>query len=280
MNTQKKIEKGITEISLLDITYRYHNRDGDIEFNFFKKAARKDNFVHSRSAIPAKCKINAIRNERKRIKERCTVEISERQKQEEFSKTLKRMGYKDKDTRRTRFGMIDNRQQQTDETTRYHYLKIPFINEKINKKMKQIFAQNSINVRLCQKSTTMETALKSKRQNNQKNTNRCKTIHCRLKTEECMTSNVVYSITCSCGSTYIGSTRRPLHTRYTEHLTRRTSAVYQHREHCQGEIKCKVINKAANVMELRVKESIEIQRYRPNLNRKEEMTETLIVDCI
>ena len=43
-----------------------------------------------------------------------------------------------------------------------------------------------------------------------------------------MKSGIVYKLTCSCGSIYIGQTRRNLLSRIKEHVTLEKSAVYKH----------------------------------------------------
>ena len=59
-------------LSLLDFKVTI-SKDGKSSFEVYKKkkTAKKPLFVHHQSAIPKKSKINFIRNERKRIDDRC-----------------------------------------------------------------------------------------------------------------------------------------------------------------------------------------------------------------
>ena len=60
--------------SLLDFKFTI-SKDGKSSFEFYKKPAKKPLFVHHQSAIPTKSKLNLIRNERKRMEDRCSSHI-------------------------------------------------------------------------------------------------------------------------------------------------------------------------------------------------------------
>ena len=61
-------------LSLLDFKVTIC-KDGKSSFEFYKKTAKKPIFVHHQSAIPKKSKINFIRNEGKRIENKCSTKI-------------------------------------------------------------------------------------------------------------------------------------------------------------------------------------------------------------
>ena len=56
----EKPEEGTNKLSLLDFTVTINS--GNAEFTFFRKKAKKNVFVHNRSAIPKKQKSNIIIN--------------------------------------------------------------------------------------------------------------------------------------------------------------------------------------------------------------------------
>ena len=62
-------------LSLLDFKVTI-SKDGKSSFEFYKKSAKKPLFVHHKSAIPMKSKTNFIRNERKRIEDRCSTQTT------------------------------------------------------------------------------------------------------------------------------------------------------------------------------------------------------------
>ena len=62
-------------LSLFDFTAHLTN-EGNAEFNFYKKKAKKPLFVHHKSALPKRSKVDIIRNERKRINQRCSTEAN------------------------------------------------------------------------------------------------------------------------------------------------------------------------------------------------------------
>jgi len=75
-NLKFQIEKpeitsnGLT-LSLLDFKVTI-SKDGYSSFELYKKPAKKPLFVHHQSAMPIRSKLNFIRNERKRVKDRCS----------------------------------------------------------------------------------------------------------------------------------------------------------------------------------------------------------------
>ena len=79
-NLKFKIEKpestlsGLS-LSLLDFKVTI-SKDGNSSFEFYKKPAKKPLFVHHKSAMPTKSKLNFISYECKRIKDRCSSSIS------------------------------------------------------------------------------------------------------------------------------------------------------------------------------------------------------------
>ena len=89
------------------------------------------------------------------------------------------------------------------------YLRIPFISDNINHKIKRILKSEHLNVGLAQKSqTTLRSALRTKN----RTINNCQMTSCPLKDNKlCFQKNVVYKVTCrKCQQFYIGSTIRQL----------------------------------------------------------------------
>ena len=92
----------------------------------------------------------------------------------------------------------------------------------------------------------------------------------------CFAQNVVYNVRCArCKKEYIGSTIRHLHTRIKEHLTSRVSAVYTHAQQCSGQFTVRILARARDETDLRIKEAIYITRNLPELNQKEEMLDVV-----
>ena len=84
---------------------------------------------------------------------------------------------------------------------------------------------------------------------------------------------VIYQVQCEdCKNDYVGETARQLDTRIKEHMTRTSSAIYEHCEQTGHKIKpenTKVITSEDNLWKRKVKEAIEIKQRRPSLNRDE-----------
>ena len=80
-------------ISLLDFKLQV-NKSGKIETEFYQKQAKIDILPNYKSAIPLNSKINIIRNEIKRRKEKCSDPEKTTKHLNIFKETLNRNGYK------------------------------------------------------------------------------------------------------------------------------------------------------------------------------------------
>jgi hypothetical protein len=89
-----EIEHPIDEysLSLLDLTVTVKPNES-LKFEHFKKPAKKNIFINYKSALPEPMKINIIRNERKRISERCSSNQSIRTHNIKFDNLLSSNGY-------------------------------------------------------------------------------------------------------------------------------------------------------------------------------------------
>ena len=105
-NLKLKIEKPETtpsglSLSLLDFKVTI-SKEGNSSFEFYKKPAKKPLFVYHQSAIPTKSKLNFIRNERKRIEDRCSSHISATQHLNTFDDILRLNGYPENSIEQTK----------------------------------------------------------------------------------------------------------------------------------------------------------------------------------
>ena len=88
-------------LSLLDFKVTI-SKDGNRSFEFYKKPAKKPLFVHHQSAIPTKSKLNFIRNERKRMEDRCSSQVSATQHLNTFHDILHLNGYPENSIEQTK----------------------------------------------------------------------------------------------------------------------------------------------------------------------------------
>ena len=95
-------------------------------------------FVHHQSAIPTKSKLNFIRNERKRIEDRCCSHISATQHLNTFDGILRVNGYPENSIEQTKRPQNPQRKPQP-ANTEWLYLKIPYIFERLNHGITNIF---------------------------------------------------------------------------------------------------------------------------------------------
>ena len=158
--------------------------------------------------------------------------------------------------------------------TEWSYLKIPYISERLNHRIINIFRKEGIPVRLAHKSCTLRRALYH---NNKEQT--CTRANCPISsTKLCLLRNAVYQITCNkCNQQYIGSTTRFIHDRVREHLNNDNSSVKKHLSKCQNEvhkgIEIKTIVVENDPANLRLFEAFYIRHYKPTINSREECSE-------
>jgi len=266
-------------LNLLDIKININSR-GEQRTQFYKKSARKPIFVNFKSALPANCKLNYIRNERERIRERCSDNKDSIRYLSEFNSVLKLNGYPNsfirKGSKPAKFRPQKRRAKELNVGT-FSYFSIPFYNETINNKIRKAFHREGLKVRLSHKSFSLRSALRHKRNNNRI----CTKKNCTLSQDLCFRKNVVYKITCNkCLKTYIGSTIRELHQRVYEHFKNKDSSVHKHMIACNTspeDMDVRIIDCERRKGNLRIREALQIQRHQPKINTKEESTIDLVL---
>ena len=134
------------------------SKDGNNSFEFYKKPAKKPLFVHHQSAIPTKSKLNFIRNERKRIEDRCSSNVCVKQHLNTFDDILRLNGYLENSIKQTKRPQNPQRNPQPG-NTEWSYFKIPYISERLNHRITNIFGKENIPVRIAHKSYTLRQAL-------------------------------------------------------------------------------------------------------------------------
>ena len=129
-------------LSLIDFKVTI-SEDGRSSFEFYKKPAKKPLFVHHQSAIP-KSEINFVRNERQRIKDRCSTQMTSIKKhQNMFDDILRINGYPEGSIIQTKHPQSHKRNSPPPNMD-WSYLKIPYISERLSHKITNIFRKESI----------------------------------------------------------------------------------------------------------------------------------------
>ena len=117
--------------------------------------------------------------------------------------------------------------------TEWLYLKIPYISERLNYRITNIFRKVGIPVRVAHKLHTLRRAL------SHNDTERaCKRANYPISsTKLCLLRNPVYQIMCNnCNQIYIRSSSRFLHDHVREHLNNDNSSVKKHISKCQNKV--------------------------------------------
>ncbi|XP_022786007.1 uncharacterized protein LOC111326305 [Stylophora pistillata] len=216
-------------LSLLDFKVTI-SKDGNSSFEFYQRPAKKPLFVHYQSAIPTKSKLASIRNERKRIEDRCSSHISATQHLNAFDGILRLNDYPESNIEQSKHPQHPQSNSQP-ANTEWSYLKISYISERLNHRISNIFKKENIPIRISHKSFTLRHALSQTPK-----VRKCTRDKCPISnTGLCLRRNVVYQLTCnSCKQQYIGRTKRFIQDRVREHLNNGNSSVKKHIYSCQN----------------------------------------------
>ena len=279
MNTQHdnikfEIEKPMEtqdghSLSLLDFNITI-KRDGETSFDFYRKEAKRPLFVHHRSWLPQNAKRHFIINERRRIRQRCTSHLKANERDKELDAILEINGYPEDVIEATK---LDRIQQHTEQQrpTEWLYFSIPYVCDALDNRLRKVFKDQGLNVRISHKSQTLRNVL-----NPTHTSKTCKIKECCINNpKKCFQRGVVYEVTCKqCQSSYIGSTIRHLHDRIKEHFNDPKSSVFSHFSTCSDRnIVVNIIARSRDTVNLRLLEAIYIKSKNPSINSRDEHKE-------
>ena len=261
-------------INMLDFNLQIINNRSI--FKFYQKSAKKDIFVNYNTALPKRTIDAIVINENNRRRKKCTHQIDRDQAKEKLYKTLINNGYKtntlDNLTSKNKNRRKINKNRRNKAQEDILYLDVPFVSDKINNMIQNEYKKENINIRIINKNKSLRNIL------NRNNGNQaCSLKNCIInKSGICYSQNCVYKISCPCGESYIGSTKRMLHTRVHEHLKDNKSNVFQHIQRClslkcENELSVNIISKQKDVVDTRIMEDLLIRKYEPTMNDKIEL---------
>ena len=199
-------------LNLLDFNIKFNNGTTPI-FSFYKKSALRNIFLHYNSALPTSMKQNVISNELNRIKNRCSEPEQLLKATNEFKQKLQINNYPINFIKQCNYQKKRKRQHKitSRQTDKIYYFNFPFLSDKIQNKIKRIFKNENLNVRLYDKKQTLRNSLKNFQQQQPK----CNKRHCHINSPKlCLRKCCIYQFKClQCSQIYIGSTTRHLHDR-------------------------------------------------------------------
>jgi hypothetical protein len=257
-------------IPFLDFKVRVTD-NGETRFDFYRKGARKDNFVHGDTALPRNAINNIVKQERIRIKNRCSDELQGNKHLFDFDNRLKRNDHNVKSLKRNLRTMSGIRHNPGTEQT--FFLSIPFISNDLECKIRKSIRGLGVKIIIAHKSSKLKHLIGKSHGHEM-----CKLANCQLKNNLCLVKGSIYQIYCNkCQATYIGSTWRHLHIRYKEHLSHRASPIHAHNLRCDGELVLSVLARESNTQRMRIKEALLIKELKPSLNRKDDLLKSHIL---
>jgi hypothetical protein len=269
------VEETRLKLKLLDIEVCI-NQGNSPTFEFYKKSARKDVFVNFNSALPMEQKMHILENERRRIRERCSSEDTRAKHEEVFNQLLRLNNYPESIIRKSKHQTKINRSHTKENKETFYHLRMPFVTDTLNKKLKNIFKKENIPVRFYHTTRTLRQALSLPQ------TKPCHLQNCPMVNKKhCTAKNVVYKVLCNvCKKFYIGSTIRELHQRMYEHTHNKNSSLFKHMRECgkhDSSFTTSILARDRDAINIRMKEALLIQMYQPAINSKEELSECLLI---
>ena len=293
-------QTGSSELSFLDILVRTvpsptTNQYG-IEWELFQKATHSGRYLHYESHCEQTIKLNIVRTEARRILNRCSTRKLAYQHLEKLRVNLANSGYPwttISDIIVTELNKAPTpSKKKKEEKDADFILKIPFTNEAVLRRIRNIVRKSSLPIRVTTTSGTKVGSL-IKRDLISNAAMKCECpIH--ENGSQCDKTHVVYRATCKdCNVDYIGATSRPLKERLGEHesAVRLGASLSALGEHCLsshpevvtkhlgtrdwdnffGIYKIDIIRRSTDTLGTFLAESQEIARGKPRLNRKEEL---------
>jgi len=252
-----------SSLSLLDFNLKI--QDGVITTAPYTKKVKTNVMFAGDTALPTNMKHNIILNESDRIRFRCSNHQQISTEKQIFVGKLRQNNHSIIPPL-THTKLLSQQHKQHGDNDSF-YLSIPFINDQCNTIIKRILKPLHLNIRITHKGKKLSNYFTMKPP-----PPKCSLKNCPINSHLCHAKMLVYQSKCNkCLMTYIGSTKRPFHIRIKEHLTNKSSSIYQHNNTCGGKWSHSVIYKGYDLSTVRMREALLIRDLRPSINKKEEM---------
>ena len=195
----------------------------EIYTSFYRKPTTKNLFVHFKSALPLSAKTNYIKNEIKRIHNRCSEEKDKITHTAHFINILRNNDYPTSITRH----LNKNKSRKLHTPSNVCFLKLPHFSEIITKEIRRAIYKEGLDIQLSH-------PRHSQRQYLTKENNNTVTIctHANCPTRNlniCQKTYTIYRLICLKYHKFsIGSTIRSCHIKFKEHLNTSASSFHKH----------------------------------------------------
>jgi predicted GIY-YIG superfamily endonuclease len=255
------------KLSLLDFTLDIS--EGEPRFHPYMKPIRSDVFMAAQTALPTNTKFNSIANEWKRISNMCQDLSTRKREREKFIRKLRINGHTT-----IPYLSLNNfyNPRQCNDDRPIFYLTIPFISDQVDTMVRRCFRHLDYQIRISHKGTNTNNIINRQKRTPPTRNGKCNLPNCLMNNDLCYNSMVVYEAKCNaCSKSYIGSTKKFLHTRVREHFIQKTSSVYKHNNICRGTWSFSIKMKSSSLQDLRWMEAIFINQEKPQINGKDDV---------
>jgi hypothetical protein len=260
-------------LSLLD--FNLSLTENGPRFLPFTKPSKKNIFMAGDTALPATVKQRIVVNEWNRLRDRCSSSNSKVNQRKSFVDKLRSNNH----SSIPKLSLQPSQPRLNNNDLPIFYLSIPFVDDVSNTMFKRAVRHlGPYSIRICHKSQDLSQMLHRKKNYIPARKGNCDLPNCTLKNNLCFRSMVVYLATCvKCNECYIGSTKKFLHLRVKEHMTMRSSNIFQHHALCRSEWKFSVLSSTRSLPNLRWQEALWIVKNKPTINKKEDFSNASLI---
>ena len=195
---------------------------GKIYTSFCRKPTTKSLFVHFKSALPLSAKTNYIRNEIKRIHNRCCQEKDKITHTAHFINTLRNNVYPTSVPQH----LNDKKSRKPRTPSNTCFLKLPHFSEIITKEIRWAIYKGGLDIQLAHSGLSLRQYLTKK---NNYTITTCTLANSPIRDPNiCQKTFTIYRLIClKCNNFYIGSTIKLDHIRIKEQLNIRASSFHR-----------------------------------------------------
>lgn len=223
-------------------------------------------FPHFRSALTSSQARSFILNEKERLISKCSTDVYKNEAIQQLKNKLIDRGYSNEFINNAMEKPSTRRAQN--EGGEALFFKFPFIDEKTDRRVKNILRRTAPNVHITRRGHNIRSML-----------SKSKLAPCpdNCSIQKCQTTKAVYEYTCGCKENYIGSTKRTLHKRANDHInpaaSQRPSSITTHQRACNnGNWSFKILERGSDVVDTRIREGLLIRQLTPTLNERDEIS--------
>ena len=267
-------------LPFLDLKVKVDNNQPVL--SYYRKECHSDIWLDKSSFIPSHVKRNFLVNKFKTIRSNSSQDNLYEDSKKESYVILRNNGFSHHEISTAEKSLSKEKKSNNQNKNQFN-LKLPFLGDRCTRKINRLITKYDIPIRLINMPGKKLAHNLNKKPNTEVNACNCSVCITLKNKEKCTDRFIVYKYTCNfCEEFYIGKTCRPFITRHKEHANHiknknTSSALSEHllNAHSNGSIedfRIDFISKLTNARDTAITEAKSINKLKPTLNRKHELT--------